>query len=85
MGRKSKIREDICIRGASQVALVLKNLSVNAGDRRRGFDPWLGKVPGGGHRNPLQDSCLENLMDRGAWWATYSPWGHKELDTTEAT
>ena len=26
--------------------------------------------PGGGHGNPLQDSCLENLMDRGAWWAT---------------
>ena len=27
-------------------------------------------IPGVGHGNPLQDSCLENLMDRGAWWAT---------------
>ena len=33
--------------------------------------------------NPLQYSCLENSMDRGAWWAIYSLWGHKESDTTE--
>ena len=33
--------------------------------------------------NPLQYSCLENPMDRGNWWAVYSPWGHKESDTTE--
>ena len=32
--------------------------------------------------NPLQYSCLENSMDRGAWQG-YSPWGHKELDMTE--
>ena len=31
--------------------------------------PGLGKSPGGGHGNPLQYSCLENLVDRGAWWA----------------
>ena len=31
---------------------------------------------------PLQYSCLENPMDRGAWLATYSPWGHKVSDTT---
>ena len=37
---------------------------------------------GEGHGNPLQYSCLENPMDRGAWQA-YSPWGRKELDTTE--
>ena len=30
----------------------------------------LGRSPGGGHSNPLQNSCLENPMDRGAWWAT---------------
>ena len=30
---------------------------------------WLGRSPGGGNENPLQYSCLENLMDRGAWWA----------------
>ena len=38
---------------------------------------------GDGNGNRLQYSCLENPMDRGAWWATYSPWGHKELDTME--
>ena len=42
-----------------------------------------GISPGEGNGNPLQDSCLENPMDRGAWWATYNPWGHKESDTTE--
>ena len=35
----------------------------------RGFDPWVGRSPGGGHGNPLQYSCLENPMDRGTWWA----------------
>ena len=30
----------------------------------------LGRSPGGGHSNPFQYSCLENPMDRGAWWAT---------------
>ena len=37
---------------------------------------------GEGNGNPLQYSCLENSMDRGAWRG-YSPWGHKELDMTE--
>ena len=32
--------------------------------------PGLGRCPGGGYGNPLQYSCLENLMDRRAWWAT---------------
>ena len=35
-----------------------------------------------GHDNPLQYSCLENSLDRRAWWAS-SPWDHKESDTTE--
>ena len=45
--------------------------------------PGLGRSPGGGHGNPLQCSYLENLMDRGAWWATV----HRvtESDMTEAT
>ena len=38
--------------------------------KRCGFHPWVRKSPGGGHGNPLQYSCLENPMDRGAWWAT---------------
>ena len=41
--------------------------------KRLGFDPWLGRSPGGEHGNPLQYSCLENPMDRGAWQATV-PW-----------
>ena len=35
-----------------------------------GFIPWLGRSPGEGNGNPLQYSCLENPMDRGAWQAT---------------
>ena len=55
----------------SQVVLVVKNLPVNAGDARDGGSiPASGRSPGGGHGNPLQSSCLENPMDRGAWWAT---------------
>ena len=38
--------------------------------KRCTFDPWSGRSSGGGHGNPLQYSCLENPMDRGAWWAT---------------
>ena len=41
------------------------------------------RSPGGGNCNPFQYSCLENLMDRGTWWATVSPWDCKESDTTE--
>ena len=37
---------------------------------RPGFDPWVGKIPREGNGNPLQYSCLENPMDRGAWWVT---------------
>ena len=35
-----------------------------------GLIPGSGRSPGGGHGNPLQNSCLGNPMDRGAWWAT---------------
>ena len=56
--------------GASQVVLVVKNLPANAGDFRDvGSIPGLGRSSGGGHDNPLQHSCLENPMDRGAWRA----------------
>ena len=54
---------------ASQVAQVVKSLHASARDRL-GFDPGSGSLPGGGHSNPLQDSCLENPMDRGAWRVT---------------
>ena len=53
------------------MVLVLKNLSANAGDiRDTGLIPESGRSPGGGHKNPLQYSYLENPMDRGAWRAT---------------
>ena len=56
---------------ASQVVLVVKNLPASAGDvRDESSFPGLGRSPGGGHGNPFQYSCLENRMDRGAWWAT---------------
>ena len=52
---------------ASQVALVVKNPPINAGDiRDMGLIPGLRRYPEGGHGNPLQYSCLENPMDRGA-------------------
>ena len=47
-----------------------------------GSIPGLGRSSGGGHGNPLQYSCLENLHEQRSL-ANYSPWGHKELDITE--
>ena len=50
---------------------MVKNPPANAGDiRTLGSIPGLGRSPGGGHGNPLQSSCLENLMDIGGWWDT---------------
>ena len=47
---------------------MVKNLPANAGNRGDvGLIPESGRSPGGGHGNPLQYSCLENAMDRGAW------------------
>ena len=53
---------------ASLVAQTVKNLSANAEDP--GLIPGSGRSPGEGNGNPLQYSCLENPMDRRAWWAT---------------
>ena len=53
---------------ASQVVLVVNNPPANAGDARdSGLVPGSGRSPGEGNGNPLQYSCLENPMDRGAW------------------
>ena len=50
---------------------MVKNVPANAGDiRDAGSIPGLGRCPGERHSNPFQYSCLENLMDRGAWQAT---------------
>jgi len=53
---------------ASLVSSAGKEFTCNAGDL--GLIPGLGRSPGGRHGNPLQYSCLENSVDRGAWWAT---------------
>ena len=53
------------------MVLVVKNLPANAEDVKEvGSIPGSGRYPAGGHGNPLQYSCLENSMDREAWWAT---------------
>ena len=77
-GRKSQIRIVtkpyqtittiyLFIHRASQVALVVKNPPTSAGDGRDSESiPASAKIPGGGHGIPLQYSCLENPMDRGA-------------------
>ena len=73
----------MCVR-ASQAVLVVKNLPVNVGDIRDvGSIPRSGRSPGEGNGSPLQYSCLENPMDRGASWATVH--SVTESDTTEAT
>ena len=63
---------------------MVKNPPANAGDISScRFNPWAGKIPGGGHGNPLQYSCLENPLDSGDWWATVH--GVKESDMTEVS
>ena len=62
--------------------LVVKKLPANAGDiRDMDSFPGLGGSPGRGNGNPLQYSCLENSVNREAWWALVR--GRKELYTTE--
>ena len=61
--------------------VVVKNPPANVGDT--GSIPGLGRAPGGGNGNPLQCSCLENPIDKGAWRAMVLRVA--ELDTTEAT
>ena len=61
----------MCYFRASWVALVVKNPAYQYGRHGRyGFDPWVAKTHGKGNGNLLQYSCLDNPMDRVAWWAT---------------
>ena len=71
-------------KGASQIALAVKNPPTNAGRCNNiGSIPGLGRSFGGGNGNSLQYSGLENPMDRGAWQATVH--SVRESDTTEVT
>ena len=64
--------------------LVVKKPPANAGDARHaGSIPGSGRPPGVGNGSPLQYSCLENSMDRGAWRATVH--GVTESNMTEST
>ena len=69
----------LCLKGFPG-ATVVKNPPTNPGDA--GFIPESGRCPGVGNGNPLQYPCLENPMDRGAWWAIVHGVA-KELDMTE--
>ena len=63
---KAKEREQFG--DSTEVGSVVKESTCNAGDPN--LIPESGRSLGGGHNNPLQYSCLENPMDRGAWWST---------------
>ena len=73
----------------SQVALVVKNLSANAGDMKCRFNPWVRKIPQRRACDPLQYSCLENPMDREVWqvgvyWVAKSPAWLKRLSSSSS-
>ena len=84
--REEEIQTTGCkrLKGPSQVAQVVKNLPASAGDARVAVSiPELGISSGVGNENPLHYSCLENSMDRGAWWATVHGVIKSQTDTTE--
>ena len=76
---------------ASQAAPVVKNLPAKAGDVGDSVSIFMsGRSPGGGHNNRLQYFCMENPMDRGAWWSavpgvTESRTWLKQLTTAQHT
>ena len=64
---------------------MVKNLPTNGDIIDAGSNPRSGRSPGGGHDNPVQYSCLENPMDRGAWQATVHRVTQSQTLPTEAT
>ena len=81
-GKEIQIRGDMCMHIADSGCpggSVVKNLPASAEDV--GSIPASGRSPGRGNGNPLQYSCLENSMDRGAWWAIVH--GVTKSQTTE--
>ena len=75
----SKVAQDVRLNQLTFIAQSGKESSCNAGDQ--GLIPVLGGSSGEGKGTPLRYSCLENSMERGAWWAKVH--GATELDTTE--
>ena len=69
---------------ASQVLLAVKNMFANAGDMRPGFHPWVRKIPWKRAQQPTP-VLLPGESHRQRRLVSYSPWGYKELDTTEVT
>ena len=68
--KRGNIKRSVTKFPTSQESLVVKNLPTNSGDARgMGSVPGSGRSSEGGDGNPLQYSCLGNLMDRGACWA----------------
>ena len=84
---KPRLFQSIYKKGASLVAQLVKNLPANGEDikkhKRWGFNYWIGKITWRRKWHLLQYCCLENSMDRGAWWVGYHPWGCKELNLTQ--
>ena len=64
-----------------RASLVAEQWRIHLQRRRCGFNSWVRKIPGVGHGTPLQYSWVENLMDRGPWWATVH--GDAESDASE--
>ena len=61
-----------------------KESACNAGDTRdAGLIPGSGRSPGGRNGNPLQNSCRENPMDKGAWWATVHRVANSQTQLTQ--
>ena len=76
----SQITVDLTPIQASLLVQTVKESAYNAGDL--GSIPGLGRSPGEGNGKQFQYSCMENSMDRGAWWG-YNLWCRKESDMTE--
>ena len=81
---KASLFREIHSSWASQVARMVKNPPANAGDIRHGFSPWVGKIPWRRAWQPTPGFLPgESLGQRSL--EGYSPWGHEELDTSEAS
>ena len=74
----------IIISWASQVALAVKNLPANSGDKRGGFNGWVGKISWRRARDPTPVFLLGESHGQRSL-VGYSPWGRKESDTIEVT